>query len=195
MPDLDWRATFRKRWRLWLRAIHRDLGYLLVGLTFVYALSGLALNHIGDWDPSYRAVTAEHKVEGPYPEDEDELAEHVVAALGIDEEIRAAFFESDEQFEISLVERTLIFNPQTGAVVEKGQEPRFFLRVANWLHAQRGKKAWNYVADTYAILLLFIACSGLFMLRGKKGVLGRGAVFLLLGIAVPIAYVQLSGGP
>ena len=28
---------------------------------------------------------------------------------------------------------------------------RFFLRVANWLHYNRGKKAWTYVADVYAV--------------------------------------------
>ena len=37
---------FRIRWRPWLRAIHRDVGYFSVGLTFIYALSGLAVNHI-----------------------------------------------------------------------------------------------------------------------------------------------------
>ena len=43
--------------RPWLRAIHRDVGYVAVGLTFVYALSGIAVNHITDWndgDPSFR---------------------------------------------------------------------------------------------------------------------------------------------
>ena len=43
----------KKRWRAWLRAIHRDVGYLVVGLTLIYALSGLAINHIQDWDPNF----------------------------------------------------------------------------------------------------------------------------------------------
>ena len=34
--------------RPWLRAVHRDAGYFGVGLTLVYALSGLAVNHIAD---------------------------------------------------------------------------------------------------------------------------------------------------
>jgi hypothetical protein len=38
--------TRRIKWRPTLRALHRDFGYLAVGLTFVYALSGLAVNHI-----------------------------------------------------------------------------------------------------------------------------------------------------
>ena len=47
------RRPRRLRWRPWLRALHRDIGYLAVGLTVVYALSGLAVNHIGDWDPNF----------------------------------------------------------------------------------------------------------------------------------------------
>ncbi|MCA1744436.1 MAG: hypothetical protein LC643_01740 [Bacteroidales bacterium] len=31
--------------RLWLRRIHRDAGYLVVGVTLVYALSGIFLHH------------------------------------------------------------------------------------------------------------------------------------------------------
>ena len=40
--------------RPWVRAIHRDLGYVAVGLTFVYAISGLAVNHVADWDSELR---------------------------------------------------------------------------------------------------------------------------------------------
>ena len=80
-------------------------------------------------------------------------------------------------------------------VVEEGQTPRLLLRVANWLHLNRGKQAWTYVADAYAVLLLYLAASGLFMLPGRKGLLGRGGLIALAGAAVPIVYVVLSGGP
>ena len=49
-------ALVKKRWRGWLRAIHRDLGYLAVGFTLIYALSGIAINHIKDWDPNFHAT-------------------------------------------------------------------------------------------------------------------------------------------
>ena len=85
--------------------------------------------------------------------------------------------------------------PTSGVVHEEGQAARPLLRVANWLHLNRGKKAWTYIADFYAVFLLFLAISGLFMIPGRKGLLGRGAIVALLGAAVPIAYVVLSGGP
>ena len=66
------------------------------------------------------------------------------------------------------------------------------MRTANYLHLNRGKPAWKYIADGYASLLLLLALSGLVMLPGKKGVLGRGALFVAIGIAVPVLYVTLS---
>jgi hypothetical protein len=35
----------------------------------------------------------------------------------------------------------------------------------------------------------------MFMIAGKRGIVGRGAVFVLIGAAIPAAYVVLSGGP
>ena len=45
----------RKRfsWRRWNNILHRDFGYLAVGLTLIYAISGIAVNHIDDWNPNY----------------------------------------------------------------------------------------------------------------------------------------------
>ena len=33
------------------------------------------------------------------------------------------------------------------------------------------------------------------MLKGKKGLIGRGAVLVAIGSAVPLLYVHFSGGP
>jgi hypothetical protein len=89
----------------------------------------------------------------------------------------------------------LHINQKTGHIDEEGKKPRFLLRVANWLHLNRGKKAWSYVADAYAAALLFLSFSGMFMLPGRKGFLGRGAILVAIGVAIPVVYVQLSGGP
>jgi hypothetical protein len=43
--------------------------------------------------------------------------------------------------------------------------------------------------------LLYLAISGLFMIPGRKGIVGRGALIAALGAAVPITYVVWSGGP
>jgi hypothetical protein len=119
----------------------------------------------------------------------------VLGELSIVEAPREVYGAGDDAVDIVFDRRTLHVTPSTGKVVEEGQSPRFFLRAANWLHLNRGKKAWTYVADTYAVILLYLALSGLFMLPGRKGFVGRGALVAVLGAAVPIGYVVLSGGP
>jgi hypothetical protein len=183
------------RLRAVLRILHRDAGYFVVGLTFVYAISGIAVNHIKDWDPNFRHVEASHRVALPLPDDDDAAGRAVLAALGVTETPREIYRTSDTDLEITLEHRTLHADPTTGLVRDERDEPRPFVRLANWLHLNRGKKAWTFVADAYAALLLYLATSGLFMLPGRKGLLGRGAILAGLGIAVPVLYVVLSGGP
>src|SRR4051794_989227 len=48
--------------RWWNIVIHRYLGYFFFGLTVIYAISGLAVNHIEDWNPNYTAETREVKI-------------------------------------------------------------------------------------------------------------------------------------
>ncbi len=186
----------RKRWRLWLRAVHRDFGYLAVGLTLVYAVSGIAINHIGEWDPNFKSVVDSSQLDGPYPEDDEALVAKVATHLGVTpDEVRASFYDSDTVFELSLDDSVARLDTSTGEVRVASKEPRFFLRAANWLHYNRGKSQWTYIADGYAIMLLYLAASGMFMLKGKKGLVGRGGILILIGAAVPLAYVQLASGP
>lgn len=182
-------------WRPWLRALHRDFGYLVIGLTVIYAVSGLAVNHIADWDPSFRQLERTHQVTTPLPDDDDEAARSVLASLGVTETPREVYRADDSQLDLVFDQRTFHVDTRSGKVVEEGQSPRFFLRLANWLHLNRGKQAWTLIADAYAVLLLFLALSGLFMIPGRKGLIGRGAVIALIGAAVPVVYVSLSGGP
>ena len=186
-PRLNWRAT--------VRSWHRDLGYVLIGLTVVYAVSGLAVNHISDWDPNFTSYRKVHQLPTPVPTDDGALAAAVLRQVGAKGRAQEVYRAGPDRLDIKLANRIIQVDPTTGRVVETGQKERFFVRVANWLHLNRGKKAWTIVADLYAGGLLLLALSGLFMLPGKNGMRGRGSILVALGIAVPVLYVVLSGGP
>lgn len=189
------RRTAMTRLRPWLRALHRDLGYLAVGLTVVYALSGIAVNHIADWDPNFDNYEAKHQLALPLPTDDQALADQLLRELAVADRPTEVYRSDSNEVSVLLEGRSFHVNTDTGAVLEDGQRPRFLIRVANWLHLNRGKKAWTYIADGYAAFLLILACTGIFMLPGKKGLVGRGGLMVALGIAVPVLYVTLSGGP
>ena len=197
MPDesLDGRGRRpRVRWRPWIRAIHRDVGYFSVGLTFIYAVSGLAVNHIADWEPNFRQVSRVHQLPLPLPGDDDRLAEEVSQKLAEQAPVREVYRTGDA-VEVLFDRRTLRVDTRSGRVVEEAQEPRFFLRVANWLHLNRGKQAWTIIADGYAAFLLLLSMTGLWMFPGRKGLFGRAGIIAVAGALVPALYVTLSGGP
>lgn len=185
----------KSRWRPKLRALHRDIGYFAVGLTFIYAASGLAVNHIADWEPNFTEFERAHQLAAAVPED-DRAAEILVREqLGYETPAQDVYRTEDELELVYEGDTQVIVTLSDGAVLERGREARPLLRVANWLHLNRGKKAWTFVADAYAVFLLFLATSGMFMIPGKKGLKGRGWMFVGAGIALPVLYVVLSGGP
>lgn len=185
----------RAKLRPWLRAFHRDAGYFVVGFTLLYATSGIAVNHIADWDPNFHQVNRTHQVSLPKSEEDQAITRQVLRALDVKETPRESYRVSASALDIVFDQRTFHVDTRTGVVQEEGQSPRFFLRAANYLHLNRGKKAWTYIADVYAVLLIFLALSGLFMIPGKKGIIRRGALIASIGAAIPALYVILSGSP
>lgn len=59
------------------------------------------------------------------------------------------------------------------------------------LHYNPGRW-WTWFSDIFAVALMVITLTGLFMLKGNKGLWGRGGIELLIGIAIPILFVLLS---
>jgi uncharacterized protein len=183
--------VIKKRWRAWLRAVHRDIGYLAIGFTVIYAVSGIAQNHIEDWgDVSYRTFETTRTIAPIADEASDADAIASVAAVAELGAPTASFRAGDEvRLEYANGSKVTAIGSQ---VTIQGRERRAFIGAANWLHTARNKQGWKYVADAYAILLLYLAISGIFMIKGKLGLAGRGAVLIGAGVAVPIAAVLLS---
>jgi hypothetical protein len=186
--------TVKKRWRAWLRAVHRDVGYLAVGFTMIYALSGIAMNHIADWDPNFRSQELQLQI-APIPDDisDDEAVARVAAVAGLSGRPSDVLRAGDE-VRLEYPSGSKVTAIGDTVTVQK-RESRFFFRVANWLHATRGKAVWKFIADAYAVLLLYLAISGIFMIKGKLGLRWRGTLLIGIGLAAPLTYIVVAGGP
>ncbi len=172
--------------------LHRDIGYFFAALTVVYAISGIAVNHVDDWNPNY-IVTHQSRelgsLEGVVPE---KLGEEILARMGIDERPKAAVPMSEKEFRIFLKDRTLSVSLPGGHLVDEQIRRRPFFFHLNVLHLNHAKGLWTWYADIYALGLLILALTGIFIIPGKKGLGGRGRILLILGFVVPAVFLLLT---
>ncbi len=169
---------------------------MTVGLTLVYGISGLALNHAHHWDANYRRTRAELRIEpvgtGPTPE----ITPVVLARLAVPEPVKNTWraapgtlqvFVEGGQYDVDLV---------TGRVIRSGFAKRPLLWDLNFMHLNSGKAPWTGIADVYAGILILLAVTGIFLVKGSKGLAGRGGVLMALGFLLPLIYALVirSGG-
>jgi uncharacterized protein len=64
----------------------------------------------------------------------------------------------------------------------------------NALHLNQLKGLWTYVADAFAIALMVLATTGMTMMKGDQGLLGRGKWFVGAGLLIPIGFILYMFG-
>jgi hypothetical protein len=182
------------KWRKWNNIIHRDLGYLCFGLTIIYAISGVAVNHIHEWNPSYRIERSEISVNlsglasGPLTE---EKIFAILKACGEPGAYKSSFQPAPGIVQIFVQGNTLTVDLNSGRIQQEKVIERPLLRQMNFLHLNHAKKLWTWFADIYAVALGLLAITGLFVLRGKKGISGRGGWLTSAGILLPLFFLWL----
>jgi hypothetical protein len=99
---------------------------------------------------------------------------------------------SPSQLKVFLEQRTLTVELPGGRIVDERSRRRFGFFELNYLHLNHGKGFWTWFADLYAVGLLVLACTGIFIITGRKGLGGRGRWLLLAGLAIPILYLLVA---
>ena len=160
----------------------------MVALTLVYGVSGIAVNHAADWNPSY-AVEKRGVEIGPLKgELREELVRQARERLQLSEEPRNTFRPDPETLQLFYDRLTYSIDIPTGKVVIEEVWPRRVLFEFNQLHLNAPKRTWTYIADLYALSLILVAVTGMFVLKGKTGITGRGAWLVGLGVVIPLVY-------
>ena len=180
-----------KKFRKVCRWLHREAGFLAVGLTLVYAISGIAVNHAHHWDANYSRTEEILQIEpvGTLPTAEAEPL--VLDRLGITGPIKGTWRDSDVLLQIFLEGEQFDVDLATGQVIRRGFAKRPLFFDVNFMHLNSGKQVWTIIADTYAGILILLALTGIFLVKGRKGLSGRGGVTLALGLILPLVYAIL----
>lgn len=181
-------------WRKWNNIIHRDLGYLCFGLTIIYVISGVAVNHIATWNPTYKIIHETTTIQIPQHTSNNEiLIQDILVQIGETGAIKGTFQPAPGMVQIFVENNTITADLNTGIVRQEKNTKRPFLYQVNFLHLNHPKKLWTWFADLYALALGVLATTGLFMIRGKKGLRGRGGWLAASGIIIPIFFLWLYG--
>lgn len=182
-------------WRKWNRWLHRELGYLFFGMTIIYGISGIALNHLvtRHWNPGIISRSEQFVYPDPMSKASvnREVIEEILEITGERENFKQYYFPGQDHLMIYLKGGHIYMILSTGEMTLTKIRNRPFFSELNYLHYNKPKKLWTWFSDLYAFSLVLMAISGLFLVRGKKGVAGRGGILTVIGILIPLIFLSL----
>ena len=179
--------------RKWGRIIHRDLSFFFAGLVVVYATSGIMLNHKDDFNSDYSVSLHRMTVPGDYPKTQEEFTKEYVLGLlepiGEQANFTKHYFPEPGVMKVFLKGgSSLVVDTKTGNAVYEKFRKRHVISAFNRLHYNRSR-GWTAFADVFAGALIVITLTGLVIVRGPKGLWGRGGLELLAGLLLPLIFI------
>lgn len=180
-------------WRRWNHIVHRDIGYFCIGLTIIYAVSGIAVNHTSHgFNPSYTIEKSNLHVspllEGETPD--NAYIGKVLMELKLEEKLKNAAMLAPGTIRIfTKNSSTIDVVMQTGEVTLERVKRKPVLFEVNFLHLNKAKGVWTWIADLYGVALTLLAISGLLMIRSRSRY--RGLLLTAAGILLPVVYLLI----
>lgn len=180
-----------KTLRKWSRILHRDIGYFFIGTTLIYGISGIALNHMSDWNPNYSIEIKNFETDFNLSNSKD-VKERILLLLdNVDhrKNYKKHYYPSNNRLKIFLKGgSSIVVNIINGyGTAEKIKKRPLFFEV-NYLH-YNPNKIWTWFSDIFAAALILFAITSFFMVKGKKGITGRGGIYTVLGILIPLLFL------
>lgn len=173
-----------------LRSLHRDFGYFVIGITFIYTVSGIAMNHRQDWNPHYSLISEELSL--PVAGKTEHTRQEIVLILEkfeYEPVYKKHFVTKDGKIKVFVEGGTVLYNPENGKAELEVLKKRPFFYQINKIHLAQTGRLWIWMSDAMAVFMLFVAISGIFLLKGKYGIKGRGLWLTALGIVIPLAII------
>ena len=181
-----------KKLRKLNRATHRDVGYFFVAMIIVYSLSGIAINHLDDWDPSY--VVNKWEVQTSKAIDKSTFntpkAKALLEEFDIDDRYRKFYFPNENRLKVFFKGGSVTLNVTNGLGRVETLKRRAIFHTVNWLH-YNPNVYWKWFSDIFAVALILLSISGLFILKGKNGLKWRGTILMTIGIVIPLIFLML----
>lgn len=179
--------------RRWSRVIHRDLSFFFSGMLIIYAVSGIAMNHVKTSNPNYTVERHEYSIKLPIVAESTITKEYVVEKYlnDIDQakNYTKHYFPEPRTMKVFLKGgANIVVNLDTNTVLYEEVKPRHVMRAMARLHYNPGKW-WTLFSDIFAVSMVVIILTGLVMVKGKRGMWGIGGIEFLIGVAIPLLFI------
>lgn len=183
--------------RKWFRTIHRDLSFFFAGVILVYAVSGILLNHKGDFNSEYSIRQHTFHVSGTLPLSaadfsEKRVKEELLRPYGEEKNYTKHYAPDENSLKVFLKGgSSMVIDLRTGNGLYEAVKKRPLFGNLNRLHYNPNRH-WTLFSDIFAVSLVIITITGLFINPGKKGIIGRGGIELIIGIIIPLLFIFLK---
>lgn len=162
-----------------IRFLHRYIGFFVIGITLVYALSGILLTYRGSDFLRSEVLISKIIEQGVAPSELGKVMHSKISVLSSD----------GDMIDFKRGEYTGTYNRSTGELVYKSKELPDMLQKMIDLHKMTSDRPSHIFTVTYGFLLLFLAVSSFFMYRPGSGHLKKGIAVSALGVISAIALI------
>ncbi|WP_280746355.1 MULTISPECIES: PepSY-associated TM helix domain-containing protein [unclassified Parabacteroides] len=186
------KRTLGTKFRKYCRSIHSHLSFFFVGVILIYAVSGITMNHLKDFNPQYMITVKNYTTQGSFPRTHNYSETEIRTMLekvGEQDNYIKHFYPNDSAMKVFLKSgSSFTLNIRTGEVNYEGLKKRPVFHQLSFLHYNPGKW-WTYFSDIFAVCLVLICLTGLFMNKGKRGLIGIGGMEMIIGIVIPVLFL------
>lgn len=164
----------RKSINYYMRILHRDIGFFIIGLIVIYSISGIVLTY-RDTD----FLKSERQVE--------RLLEPNMEANELGQALRMRGFRVEREDTEIIHFGSGTYNKETGLATYTVYELPAILERFNRLHKTASNSAVSPFTAILGFLLLFMAVSSLWMFKTTSPHFKRGIVLTVAGVLVSVA--------
>lgn len=161
-------SKVRKSMSYYMRSLHRDIGFFVIGLTVIYTISGILLIY-RDSDFLKHEVNNEKAIEPNLNESDIGMVLHLRDFKVLKSEGDIVYFQNGT------------YNKATGMVKYKEKVLPSVFTSSIKMHKISSQSATRWISIVYGLLLLFLAISSFWMFKSKTKLFRRGVYITAVG--------------
>ncbi|MBN2727678.1 MAG: PepSY-associated TM helix domain-containing protein [Bacteroidales bacterium] len=171
------------------RQFHRNGGYLIVGIVCFFAITGILLNHRSSLKIGYSTTVSEYQLDAF--DTDTILRRHVNDMLmKIDTSAQMRAFQlNEDQLQIFINSGNVTIKEKNGEAEKVVWSHNQTWQTIKNLHMASFHSLWKWVSDFFALCLIFVAITGLYMAKGRNSFRKYGWRVFAVGSLIPILLV------